>query len=139
MGRNSLAYPWQRLRVLLALASGLSIAYAVRAWACDSDDDCKAGRVCRRGSCAGKDSCDDDMDCPGAKVCEQGKCAEPKNNAAEEARPVTPRRSYRDEDVAPTLGQFCCDLAGLRRCIIPPMPIGSGCFCYGQGAGITCG
>ena len=36
-------------------------------------------------------------------------------------------------------GQFCCDGGGVRRCILnTPLPIGSGCFCYGQGNGYTC-
>lgn len=35
-------------------------------------------------------------------------------------------------------GFYCCDGYGVRRCEINPSPIGSQCFCYGQGYGITC-
>ncbi len=33
----------------------------------------------------------------------------------------------------------CCDLSGVVRCTMPVMaPVGSGCFCFGQGNGIVC-
>lgn len=36
-------------------------------------------------------------------------------------------------------GAYCCDASGVRRCILQfPVPIGSSCFCYGQGYGFTC-
>ncbi len=35
-------------------------------------------------------------------------------------------------------GGFCCDANMIRRCIIPASPLGSPCFCYGQGGGTTC-
>ena len=36
-------------------------------------------------------------------------------------------------------GNYCCDSAGVRRCVlVNPAPVNSGCFCVGQGNGITC-
>lgn len=36
-------------------------------------------------------------------------------------------------------GSFCCDQFGMRRCpLAQPFPIGSPCFCPGQGYGYTC-
>lgn len=36
-------------------------------------------------------------------------------------------------------GGYCCDAAGYRRCVLPGFaPVGTGCFCYGQGTGWTC-
>lgn len=36
-------------------------------------------------------------------------------------------------------GQYCCDNSGYRRCVLgSPLPVGSGCWCYGQGGGWTC-
>ncbi len=37
-----------------------------------------------------------------------------------------------------SLGNHCCDGFGTRRCIINPSPLGSPCFCFGQGNGMTC-
>jgi TIR domain-containing protein len=34
---------------------------------------------------------------------------------------------------------WCCDLGGFKRCMLAvPAPLGSQCFCPGQGTGITC-
>lgn len=36
-------------------------------------------------------------------------------------------------------GSYCCDGNGVRRCVlVNPLPVNSGCFCVGQGNGITC-
>lgn len=33
----------------------------------------------------------------------------------------------------------CCDGWGYVRCVInPPAPVGYGCWCYNQGAGVVC-
>lgn len=32
----------------------------------------------------------------------------------------------------------CCDAYGYVRCIINPSPVGTGCWCYYQGAGVVC-
>ena len=32
----------------------------------------------------------------------------------------------------------CCDAGGFVRCVINPSPLGTSCFCYGQGWGVTC-
>lgn len=40
---------------------------------------------------------------------------------------------------APQMGYYCCDQLGNRRCqLVQPMPIGSSCFCFGQGYGYVC-
>lgn len=40
---------------------------------------------------------------------------------------------------APQMGSFCCDQFGNRRCtLVQPVPLGSPCFCPGQGYGYTC-
>jgi hypothetical protein len=40
---------------------------------------------------------------------------------------------------APEYGYFCCDQFGVRRCqLIQPVPVGSPCFCPGQGWGYAC-
>lgn len=35
-------------------------------------------------------------------------------------------------------GGYCCDSWGNIRCSIPFSPVGNGCWCYGQGAGVVC-
>ena len=37
-------------------------------------------------------------------------------------------------------GSYCCDGYGNHRCVINngPLPVGGGCFCYGQGSGYVC-
>lgn len=36
-------------------------------------------------------------------------------------------------------GGYCCDAWGYRRCILDAYyPLGSGCFCFGQGNGWVC-
>jgi len=40
---------------------------------------------------------------------------------------------------APQMGYYCCDQFGNRRCrLVQPMPVGSSCFCFGQGYGYVC-
>jgi hypothetical protein len=36
------------------------------------------------------------------------------------------------------LGGYCCDANGVRRCVINPSPVNTGCYCYGQGNGWVC-
>ncbi len=39
----------------------------------------------------------------------------------------------------PQLGYYCCDQFGNRRCtLVQPLPLGSSCFCFGQGYGYVC-
>lgn len=35
---------------------------------------------------------------------------------------------------------YCCDGLGNHRCVMNngPFPVGSSCFCYGQGGGVVC-
>ena len=36
-------------------------------------------------------------------------------------------------------GGSCCDISGFPRCtLLQPAPLGSNCFCPGQGTGFTC-
>lgn len=36
-------------------------------------------------------------------------------------------------------GYYCCDHGGYRRCVLNiPAPVGSMCYCFGQGSGYTC-
>lgn len=44
--------------------------------ACTSDADCRAGRVCRAGSCTSP-ACAKDVDCPEPQICEAGACVSP--------------------------------------------------------------
>jgi hypothetical protein len=38
------------------------------------------------------------------------------------------------------LGEYCCDAAGVRRCVLTsPATIGAACVCFGQGSGWVCG
>lgn len=38
-----------------------------------------------------------------------------------------------------TYGNYCCDSAGMRRCVLQyPAPVNNGCYCYGQGSGLVC-
>ena len=40
---------------------------------------------------------------------------------------------------APQTGYYCCDQFGNRRCqLVQPLPVGSSCFCFGQGYGYVC-
>jgi|GEM_PF-2441191 len=40
---------------------------------------------------------------------------------------------------APQMGYYCCDQFGNRRCqLVQPLPVGSSCFCFGQGYGYVC-
>lgn len=42
-------------------------------------------------------------------------------------------------DAQVAYGAYCCDAGGYRRCVLPAYaPVGTGCFCYGQGTGWTC-
>lgn len=43
---------------------------------CVSNDECRAGRVCREGACSSP-VCMKDIDCPSPQVCEQGACVHP--------------------------------------------------------------
>jgi hypothetical protein len=63
-----------RAALLVSVAFLLS-PLAARAAGCDSDADCKTGRVCLAGRCTAKpQGCSKDSDCPGELVCEQGLC-----------------------------------------------------------------
>ena len=55
-------------------AGALFLACGSRALAqCQSDGDCRAGRVCREGNCVDL-KCTKDIDCPNDGICDFGKC-----------------------------------------------------------------
>jgi hypothetical protein len=78
----------------------------------------------------------------------QGYTREEVNEICGEARShrQTPRSNSPNEQqpyqAPPPLAAFCCDLYGVRRCMMNPLlgstPVGGPCFCYGQGQGIGC-
>ena len=44
-----------------------------------------------------------------------------------------------DDFIAVEKGKWCCDIWGNRRCqLVSPLPVGTACFCPGQGAGTVC-
>ncbi len=48
-----------------------------------------------------------------------------------------PDTSY--SPATPQYANYCCDVFGNRRCIlVEPVPVGSPCFCLGQGEGVAC-
>jgi hypothetical protein len=48
-----------------------------------------------------------------------------------------PDASY--SPATPQYANYCCDVFGNRRCIlVEPVPVGSPCFCLGQGEGVAC-
>ncbi len=71
---------------------GLAALYAAPVFAqCASDTDCRAGRVCRDGSCVSPPpaACTRDVDCPGNAICESGSCVvPPAANATPPSAPV---------------------------------------------------
>lgn len=68
-----------QLALMLVLVLGLGSlqhpAALAQAPGCQSNDECKAGRICAEGVCkAPTMTCSVDVDCPGEQVCEQGTC-----------------------------------------------------------------
>ena len=50
-----------------------------------------------------------------------------------------PDRPVKGSPPAPQMGYYCCDQFGNRRCqLVQPLPVGSSCFCFGQGYGYVC-
>jgi len=57
-------------------------------------------------------------------------------NIERESQPGYPNVQNSSE---PGMAQYCCDQFGNRRCLLfQPVPVGSPCFCVGQGWGIAC-
>lgn len=56
--------------------------------------------------------------------------------------PLPPTYPFPDTSYTPATPQYvnyCCDIFGNRRCLlVEPVPVGSPCFCPGQGEGIAC-
>jgi hypothetical protein len=60
-------------------------------------------------------------------------------NQETEGAMSTATPSPRPAPPAQGVGGYCCDAVGVRRCVMPGFaPIGSACFCYGQGDGWVC-
>jgi hypothetical protein len=83
------------------------------------------------------DTCETRSDCDDGERCSQGVCKlkrQPKADAGpsqDQSQGQTP---------GPSGGHQCCDAFGNARCSISngPLPMGSSCFCYGQGYGLIC-
>lgn len=97
------------------------------------------------GGCVAK-GCQKDYDCKGERVCKNGACM-----SRVEAKYATESSSsspgilsligsiFNHTPTGSQIGTTCCDIYGVSRCIIPNgNPIGSNCFCPGQGYGVTC-
>lgn len=116
---------------------------------CEDDKDCwtvmcPSGHCSvPTGRCAKDEKCDSqcgsaDPDCSGfTDTCQQyglygnGRCDQNCPKRDPDCVPQTPQ--------TPPSGGYCCDGFGYRRCILQsPAPLGTNCFCYGQGYGYTC-
>lgn len=64
---------WRRVALLVSSIAGASAWPMAARAGCESDADCKAGRVCQAGACA-EARCTKDRDCPGDAVCNGGGC-----------------------------------------------------------------
>jgi hypothetical protein len=84
-----------RVSASVALASALLWSHPVQAQ-CQSDTDCRAGRVCRDGTC-GDRGCTKDLDCPGSGFCQDGGCQIPvvRPSSAVNPETVLPRQVER--------------------------------------------
>lgn len=81
---------------------------------CEVSDDCDPGERCKRGICGPRQS---------------------RNRASPDTGREQPNYPNERND-----GTICCDQFGNSRCqmVNGPQPIGSSCFCYGQGYGWVC-
>ena len=63
----------------------------------------------------------------------------PQDTPSPSSTPTPPPQYYPPPQPVPQYGSFCCDQFGVRRCSLwQPAPLGSSCFCVGQGYGFTC-
>ena len=70
---------------------------------CTSDNDCKAGRICKNNECAAP-TCQNDKDCPGDLVCSSGACTTytpPTPSPASEPSPPAPGPTQPEPTPAP--------------------------------------
>lgn len=76
------------------------------------------------------DECEKKSDCDQGERC--------RNNICVRSQPVVPNGGSGDD--RRQSGSICCDQFGSGRCMIGngPQPLGSGCFCNGQGYGYIC-
>ena len=82
---------------------------------------CEAPRVERSGTCS----------CPTGRVARGDSCDCPTGQEENADGRCVVRRDH-------SVGAHCCDGFGNRRCAINPSSIGSVCFCFGLGYGVTC-
>lgn len=137
----------QRARsvTLAALAAVAILSLSAEAAAqCETDDDCRYGRVCRDGRCAyPESSCETDVDCPRGQICETGRCvtaapvAEPAREAEGELLPpprpstlstLRPRQTDGGE-------AFVDPIEWGSRGAISPRPHGTSVFDFQYGSG----
>ncbi|RLB48769.1 MAG: hypothetical protein DRI90_25140 [Deltaproteobacteria bacterium] len=69
---------------------------------CQSDDDCRAGRLCRDGDCV-YPSCVKDVDCPEDQICERRACVPPRPTPAPSV-PAPPVSAPQPSSTAPSAG-----------------------------------
>jgi hypothetical protein len=117
------------LRTALCIFSGLLVALAAsspaRAAGCESDGDCKAGRVCLSGKCSAKPkSCTKDSECPGDLVCEQTRCVLPPGDTG--AAVSTPSQNGRSTSPQVIDLELPPLVAGPGALTAPPPPSGQG-------------
>ena len=66
--------PWSLLIVAVIPLAALTFS-SVAAAQCETDEDCRYGRVCQDGRCSYPASaCERDVDCPEGAICESGRC-----------------------------------------------------------------
>jgi hypothetical protein len=82
-----------RAALVALVAAGASLPAAARAQ-CETDTDCRYGRVCQEGRCTyPANACERDVECPEGAICESGRCviaAPAADEAAAAAQQVLP-------------------------------------------------
>src|SRR4051812_49017307 len=99
---------------LLICCAVLSLSTAALA-DCESDSDCKGGKVCRQNQCV-REACYRDMDCPADQMCSAGACVPAPSRDA----PMPTGRSYTPpppppRDRAPETARFSPAFEGALR------------------------
>lgn len=117
---------------------------------CETDEDCRYGRVCQEGSCTyPADACERDIDCPEGAICESGRCvvASPAANSSatqSERHMLPPPRPAVVRGLRPRRtdgGQrFVDPIEWGGRGAVSPRPHGTSIFEFQYGNGqIPCG
>ena len=70
-------------------------------------------------------------------------CSGPENSSPPSDPPVPEQHSVPRSQAGappasdPATGRHCCNAAGVKRCEIKPLPVGSPCYCLWQGSDST--